>query len=197
MPVLFLSSGRWDRVSFQMQDVTQVPCGMEDFIGLSRLLLEQNASLRFQAYGHSMYPTIRHGDIILVEPAKQVKVGDVAFFRITRGRVIAHRVMGTVFRDGQRFFQTKGDASRKPDGLVSDKQLLGKVVRVERAKGGRRKEVRLDGALGRWTGLLWARFPFCGYWVYRFLAMIKRYLVRLWIVREPKPRYAERGDTNV
>jgi hypothetical protein len=57
-------------------------------------LLRRGARVRFQAPGWSMYPTIKNGEVIGVEPVKpsQVKWGDIILYRNGRG-VIAHRVV--------------------------------------------------------------------------------------------------------
>ncbi len=89
-----------------------------------------------------MYPTIRDGEMITVEPAtpSQVKRGDILLHCNNR-RVIAHRLVEIAkrktFLNPQTstpgtFFILRGDALSDCDEPVDPGQLLGKVVSVER-----------------------------------------------------------------
>ena len=59
-----------------------------DFLELSQELLDRGGLLRFQAQGRSMYPFIKNGDIILVEPrnGNSVGIGDIIFYRRSDGK---------------------------------------------------------------------------------------------------------------
>ena len=123
-------------------------------------LLERGHSARFQAPGRSMHPTIREGEKITVEPVepRAVRTGDIILYRTKTG-VIAHRVIRIVQRDffseaalraersvlkprpspsqpsslsPQHLFFLRGDASVNCDRPVEGRQILGKVVSVER-----------------------------------------------------------------
>lgn len=112
------------------------------FTDVTTGLLRQGYGVRFYAKGWSMYPTIKDGEMITVEPVvpSQVKQGDILLHHNGRG-VIAHRVvriarkkvllnpqdsvLGTVFI-------LRGDASSTCDEPVEADQVLGKVVSVER-----------------------------------------------------------------
>ncbi len=79
-----------------------------------------------------MYPSIREGELITVEPvqASDVKLGDIVLYRSERG-LIAHRVVEIASRDA-RIFRLRGDASLSCDRPVAAEQILGRVVRVHR-----------------------------------------------------------------
>ena len=79
-----------------------------------------------------MYPSIREGELITVEPVavSDVKLADIVLYRSERG-LIAHRVVEIASRDA-RVFQLRGDASLSSDEPVSEQQILGRVVGVER-----------------------------------------------------------------
>jgi signal peptidase I len=84
-----------------------------------------------------MYPTIREGETITVEPIApwEGKVGDILLYRFEDG-VIAHRVTGIEQSgDEGRRFVLRGDTWGDYDAPVHADQIMGKVVRVER--GGR------------------------------------------------------------
>ena len=62
-------------------------------------LLKDGYSVKFNAPGHSMYPTILANEPVLVEPIDpdEVHRGDIILYR-SNGSLIAHRVMG-ILRD--------------------------------------------------------------------------------------------------
>jgi signal peptidase I len=105
------------------------------FVDMSTELLREGKSVRFQAPGRSMHPTIREGETITVQPAKPwtVKKKDIILYRLER-RVIAHRVIRIETRNGNLpCFILRGDASGACDDPVEPGQVLGRVVSVERA----------------------------------------------------------------
>lgn len=107
------------------------------FIDVSTELLRSGQSIRFRAPGRSMYPTIREGETITVQPVAPaaVKIGDIILYHFQRG-VVAHRVVSIEKKRGDALlFILHADTSGAPDEPVEPSQILGKVVSVER--GGR------------------------------------------------------------
>jgi len=101
---------------------------------LSGELLSLGLGVRFRAPGTSMHPTIRHGDVITVEPIAPAKLkkGDIILYRFESG-FIAHRIVNIEERDGGRLtFILRGDASTSCDAPVKPEQVLGKVVCLKR-----------------------------------------------------------------
>ncbi|MGD9040866.1 MAG: S24 family peptidase [Desulfobacteraceae bacterium] len=104
-------------------------------LDLSTELLGRGKRVRFRAPGRSMYPTIRENEAITVEPIKprHVKVGDIILFRSGES-VVAHRVMRIERGKGETLrFILREDTLGTLDQPVAAKQILGKVVSVERA----------------------------------------------------------------
>ncbi len=101
-------------------------------LDLTTELLSQGATVRFRPTGRSMYPSIREGELITVEPvqASDVKIADIVLYRSERG-LIAHRVVEIASRDSQ-VFRVRGDASLSCDQPVEAEQILGRVVGVQR-----------------------------------------------------------------
>ena len=65
--------------------------------------------------GHSMTPTMNHGDLVLVRHASDYKVGDVILFDVPRldgSMAVVHRIIGGNAEDG---YVTKGDHNPEPD----------------------------------------------------------------------------------
>ena len=61
---------------------------------MSAELLSLGLGVRFRAPGTSMHPTIRHGEVITVEPIEPntLKRGDIILYRFKSG-FIAHRIV--------------------------------------------------------------------------------------------------------
>ena len=81
-----------------------------------------------------MHPTIRHGDLITVEPVApaELKSGDIILCRF-QGGFIAHRIVNIEESNGCGLtFIVRGDASTTCDGPLKPEQVLGKVVCLER-----------------------------------------------------------------
>jgi len=107
-------------------------------LDLTTELLSQGATVRFRPSGRSMYPSIREGELITVEPVKprDVKLADIVLYRSERG-LIAHRVVGSSPTQSSvlsphHSLLLKGDASLCCDQPVAAQQILGRVVRVQR-----------------------------------------------------------------
>jgi signal peptidase len=129
------------------------------FAYLSGDLLSLGLGVRFRAPGTSMHPTIRHGDVITVEPVSPANLerGDIIFYRL-QDSFIAHRIVSFEEKNGCGLtFVLRGDASKNCDIPVKPEQVLGKVVCLER--GHRRIDpyslrVRLWGMLYLWLARL-------------------------------------------
>lgn len=103
----------------------------KDFLALMDFVFEKKALFRFKAYGHSMSPLIKDSDILTVTSLneKGANIGDVVVFknRYTEN-IIVHRLVSK----NNSSFITKGDNLLACDGIVQEKEILGKVLRVER-----------------------------------------------------------------
>ena len=121
-------------------------------LDLTTELLSQGTTVRFRPSGRSMYPSIREGELVTVEPvvASDVTLGDIVLYHSQRG-LIAHRVIQVNRSQAQlnayraagfslrasssqdaRAFRLRGDASLSCDQPVEADQILGRVIRVER-----------------------------------------------------------------
>lgn len=105
------------------------------FLDVSRDLLARGYQVRFQATGSSMYPTIRHQDLVTVAAgdASAIKTGDIVLYRLGEG-VIAHRVIGIERTPDGRVGRValRGDWADLPDAPVEPDQILGRVLAVDR-----------------------------------------------------------------
>jgi polysaccharide export outer membrane protein len=106
----------------------------ERFLNISAGLLQEGYSIEFRATGSSMYPTIKDGEMITVQPVEisNIKTGDIVLYRNRTG-VIAHRV---IYVKGTDQLLLCGDSSNSFDAPVMPEQILGKVTSIKR--GGRK-----------------------------------------------------------
>ena len=92
--------------------------------------LLEGATVQIACEGGSMFPVIRHGDVVEVEPLRDAPaVGDVCLAWVVgpAGRVWAlHRLVG---RDGDLFL-LRGDNALREDPPVRRVQLVGRAKRV-------------------------------------------------------------------
>lgn len=92
-------------------------------------VLRSSGKLRLGVTGWSMLPTLWPGDTLIIEQADSstVNAGDIVLF-VREERFFVHRVVNG---PGQPI-QTRGDAMPQMDPPVSDRELLGRVVSIER-----------------------------------------------------------------
>lgn len=87
-------------------------------------LLRDGYSVRFVATGDSMYPSIRSGDMLEVEPAaaSDLRAGDVVLTRAPRG-LTAHRII----KIDSACVVTRGDNALRSDGPLPISAIVGRV----------------------------------------------------------------------
>jgi hypothetical protein len=79
-----------------------------------------------------MHPTIRHGDVLVMEPLRAPgRIGDILLY-IARGRPVAHRMIAFVHNNGSASMIMKGDSAAQPDLPVQPRQVVGRVALIER-----------------------------------------------------------------
>jgi len=104
---------------------------MTKFKGISEDLLIDGFDVRISTRGPSMFPLIRTGDKITVNPEKNLNIGDIIVFKRDE-QMVCHRLVKVFERDGIRYYQTRGDSHFNLDDPMTADQILGKVVRIER-----------------------------------------------------------------
>ncbi len=86
-----------------------------------------------RAQGTSMLPSIRPGDVLIIEAAdvSEIPLGAIAVWR--RGeRLVAHRAVGRIAEAGRVLLVTRGDRQQTSDEPVGEKDLLGRVTMIQR-----------------------------------------------------------------
>lgn len=102
---------------------------------ISFALLEEGISVKVRADGYSMYPAIKPGSYIHIEPLSEeypASPGEIVAWKRDSGFVV-HRLVRIVKNENETWFVTRGDACSREDQPV--RALAGKVVRVENEDG--------------------------------------------------------------
>ncbi|MFH2137107.1 MAG: S26 family signal peptidase [Candidatus Omnitrophota bacterium] len=129
--------------------------------------LRETGSIQVSVSGNSMFPFMKNGDMLLVEPIKikDVFLGEVVVV-YAHNNLYCHRV---AFKN-PKFIQTKADALVLWDVPANQEDLIGKVV--GRVKKG--NIIRIDNGWLRIAGILILGFSFLAAPLYIPLRMIKR-----------------------
>lgn len=127
--------------------------GSPRFLSLCRETLGRGYSLRCSTLGFSMFPLLRTGSVIQVEPmaAADLRPGDVIVYQRAEEAVVAHRLVRKSWKHGRLTLVARGDSfPRSAREYINPEQVLGRVLAVDWGKG---IKLRLDTACGRALGI--------------------------------------------
>jgi len=96
-------------------------------------LLSEGKTIRIKAHGYSMYPAIKPGSLILIEPLRQKGnpvPGEIIAIKRDNGMVV-HRLVKIVIKDGVRLYIARGDSNAYADAPIPVDRISGRVVRSE------------------------------------------------------------------
>ena len=102
--------------------------GIVKDIGLK--LLSEGKTIRIKAHGYSMYPCIKPGSLILIEPIhlKGLPVpGEIIAIKRENG-LIVHRLVNTIIKNGVTWFFARGDSNAYADNPVNSDKIAGRIV---------------------------------------------------------------------
>ena len=100
---------------------------------LGLTLLSEGKTIRIKAHGFSMYPCIKPGSLLLIEPIniKGVpRTGEIIAIKRETG-LIVHRLSRIIIKNGVSFYIARGDSNAYPDNPVRIDKIAGRVVRAE------------------------------------------------------------------
>jgi signal peptidase I len=96
-------------------------------------LLSEGKSIRIKAHGYSMYPCIKPGSLILIEPIK-IKgfpvVGEIIAIKRENG-LIVHRLSKIVVSKGITTYIARGDSNALEDDPITIGKIAGRIVGAE------------------------------------------------------------------
>ena len=104
---------------------------------ISFTLLAEGKSIKIRADGYSMFPTIKPGSLISIEPMGNVLhplPGEIVAWKRESGFVV-HRLIRIIKKGHEIFFITRGDSCTKEDQQVNLENIAGRVVKVEDQNG--------------------------------------------------------------
>jgi signal peptidase I len=100
---------------------------------ISLTLLAEGKTIRIKAHGYSMFPCIKPGSLILIEPINIKGLphpGEIIAIRRESG-LIVHRLSKTMLRNGVTFYIARGDSNAYADNPVKIDKIAGRIVRAE------------------------------------------------------------------
>ena len=100
-------------------------------IGLT--LLSEGKTIRIKAHGYSMYPCIKPGSMILIEPLKVKGLpveGEIVAIRREQG-LIVHRISGITKKNGITSYIARGDSNAYADNPIGIDKIAGRIIRAE------------------------------------------------------------------
>ncbi len=136
--------------------------------------------LKLRARGVSMLPTVWPGDLLTIQSHRpaQAEPGEIVLY-MRRGRFFIHRVVSKSLTGNEIFLTTRGDCLAENDPPVRGRELLGKIIEVERA-GSRFSPPRKLSPFRRMLA-----YVLC-HW-----SLVRRAGLRLWAIRNRGHRQNE------
>ena len=136
---------------------------------------DKNQRLYYKVEGMSMYPALKNGDMVCVKQVNlfNINVGDIIIHSTLLSKEIIHRVIKKITQDGKQILITKGDNNISLGERVYPKDVLYKVLFVE--KGGRR--IELNKGLMKLRAIFYTHTSAIEMCIYSFF-MNCRYILR-------------------
>jgi signal peptidase I len=100
-------------------------------VGLN--LLAEGKTIRIKAHGYSMFPSIKPGSLILIEPLNikgNPREGEIVAIRREAG-LIVHRLSKILNKNGVTYYIARGDSNAYADKPVKIDKIAGRIVRAE------------------------------------------------------------------
>ncbi|HEX2970326.1 MAG TPA: S24/S26 family peptidase [Bacteroidales bacterium] len=96
-------------------------------------LLKEGKTIRIKAHGYSMYPCIRPGSVILIEPIRikgNPVPGEIIAIKRESG-LIVHRLIKVIKKNSVDYYIARGDSNAWPDNPVEIDKIAGRIIRAE------------------------------------------------------------------
>jgi signal peptidase I len=100
---------------------------------MSLTLLSEGKTIRIKAHGYSMYPCIKPGSLILIEPICVKgfpKPGEIIAVKRESG-LIVHRLIKINVKNGIRYYIARGDSNAYGDNPVKIDKIVGRITGAE------------------------------------------------------------------
>jgi len=96
-------------------------------------LLSEGTTIRIKAHGYSMFPSIKPGSLLIIEPLKikgDPQRGEIVAIKRENG-LIVHRVVKILIKDGKRYYVARGDSNARTDQPVPVSMIAGRITKAE------------------------------------------------------------------
>jgi signal peptidase I len=96
-------------------------------------LLSEGKTIRIKAKGYTMYPAIKPGSLIIIEPLSvkgNPQPGEIVALKREAGMVV-HRVVKKEIRNGVLLYITRGDSNATADKPITIEKIAGRIVKSE------------------------------------------------------------------
>lgn len=96
-------------------------------------LLFEGKTIRIKAHGYSMYPCIKPGSLILIEPLNirgMPRSGEIIAIRREAG-LIVHRLSKIIVKNSVNLYIARGDSNAYTDNPIKIDKIAGRIVRAE------------------------------------------------------------------
>ena len=96
-------------------------------------LLSEGKTIRIKAHGYSMYPCIKPGSLILIEPLSvkgKLVPGEIIAIK-REGGLIVHRLTKIINKNGVISYIARGDSNAYADNPIKIDKIAGRIVRAE------------------------------------------------------------------
>jgi signal peptidase I len=100
---------------------------------ISLSLLAEGKTIRIKAHGYSMYPCIKPGSLLLIEPLNVKglpRPGEIIAIKRASGLVV-HRLSKIVIKNGVTTYIARGDSNSMADNPVKINMIIGRIIRAE------------------------------------------------------------------
>lgn len=100
-------------------------------VGLN--LLAEGKTIRVKAHGYSMYPCIKPGATVLIEPLKMKGppvCGEIIAIKRNEGLVV-HRLIKIIKNNGTEQYIARGDSNARADDPVGIAMIAGRITKAE------------------------------------------------------------------
>ena len=147
-----------------MQAPLKTEFGLEEYLPLIKEVLESGGEFRLYPHGTSMLPLVRQGkdSVILVGKAKELKKGDIIFYRRQSGQLVLHRIVGL---SNNSTYILCGDNQAALENGVTDEMIIASVSAIYRGE----KRLEKNAFWRRVYEFFWCIMP-----LRRILLFIKR-----------------------
>jgi signal peptidase I len=113
-----------------MNKYLKPPSSIKD---LGSTLLAEGKNIRIKAHGYSMYPAIKPGSLIIIEPIShkgKPSVGEIIAIRREQG-LIVHRLTRVILKDDVRYYIARGDSNAYADKPITIERIAGRITGSE------------------------------------------------------------------